>query len=63
MTILYETGIIERFEKVGDYASYSRCVPSERRSNLKKKSQGNRKNGNPSLALPGTAKPGHPVAS
>lgn len=49
-TILYETGPIERFSKVGHYASYCRCVQSQRRSNHKKKGQANRRNGNPYLS-------------
>ena len=50
-TILLETGPIERFKTVGNYASYARCVPSIKLSNGKKKGQGNRKNGNRYLAL------------
>jgi transposase len=50
MTIMCETGDIGRFPKVGDYASYCRCVKSERRSNLKLKGRGNRKNGNKYLS-------------
>jgi len=50
MTIMYETGAIERFSKVGCFASYARCVNSERFSNGKKKGEGNRKNGNKYLA-------------
>lgn len=50
MTIALETGHIERFQKVGNYASYCRCVKSERFSNGKKKGEGNRKNGNRYLA-------------
>lgn len=50
MTIMYETGAIERFSKVGCFASYARCVSSERFSNGKKKGEGNRKNGNKYLA-------------
>ncbi len=50
LTIMYETGAIERFEKVGQFASYARCVGSERFSNGKKKGEGNRKNGNKYLA-------------
>ncbi len=50
MTIMLETGPIERFEKVGNYASYSRCVQSNRFSNSKSKGKGNRKNGNKYLA-------------
>lgn len=48
--ILLETGPIERFAKVGNYASYARCVDSVRTSNGKKKGEGNAKNGNPYLA-------------
>jgi transposase len=44
--ILLETGPIERFPGVGNYASYARCVDSQRTSNGKKKGQGNAKNGN-----------------
>ena len=50
MTIALETHNIGRFPKVGDYASYCRCVKSERFSNGKKKGEGNRKNGNRYLA-------------
>jgi len=50
MTIMYETGMIERFEKVGRFASYARCVDSQRFSNGKKKGSGNGKNGNKYLA-------------
>jgi len=46
MTIMYEAGPIERFERVGQFASYARCVNSRRMSNGKKKGEGNRKNGN-----------------
>jgi transposase len=45
-TILLETGEINRFKKPGNYASYCRCVDSERKSNEKKKGENNRKNGN-----------------
>jgi transposase len=45
-TILLETGPIERFDAVGNYASYARCVDSRNMSNGKKKGQGNAKNGN-----------------
>lgn len=48
--IMLETGPIERFESVGNYASYARCVGSGRFSNCKKKGEGNRKNGNTYLA-------------
>jgi transposase len=50
MTIMYEAGSMERFEKVGNFASYARCVDSSRWSNGKKKGAGNRKNGNKYLA-------------
>jgi len=50
MTISLETGEIERFPKVENYASYCRCVPSEHTSNGKKKGKGNTKNGNGYLA-------------
>lgn len=50
MTIMYETGMIERFKKVGHFASYARCVDSKRFSNGKKKGSGNSKNGNKYLA-------------
>ena len=49
-TIMYETGPIERFRKVGNYASYCRCVGSTRLSNEKVKGKGNRKNGNKHLS-------------
>jgi len=46
MTILLETGDIKRFESVGNYSSYCRCVESKRISNERKKGMNNRKNGN-----------------
>jgi len=49
-SILLESGPIERFPTVNDYASYARCVPSKKISNGKKKGEGNRKNGNKYLA-------------
>jgi transposase len=48
--ILLETGPIDRFARVGNYASYARCVDSVRTSNRKKKGEGNAKNGNKYLA-------------
>ena len=51
MTILLETGPIERFLQVGNYASYARCVPSDKISNGKSKGKGNTKNGNRYLAM------------
>ncbi len=49
-TILLETGQIERFADVGNFASYARCVDSAHTSNGKKKGEGNTKNGNKYLA-------------
>jgi transposase len=49
-TILLETGPIDRFAGVGNYASYARCVDSVRKSNQRKKGEGNSKNGNKYLA-------------
>jgi transposase len=48
--ILLETGPLDRFADVGNYASYARCVASARISNRKKKGKGNAKNGNKYLA-------------
>jgi len=48
--ILLETGPIERFAEVGNFASYARCVDSQHLSNGKKKGEGNTKNGNKYLA-------------
>jgi transposase len=50
LTIMLEVGEISRFPTVGRYASYCRCVKSERLSNRKKKGEGNRKNGNKYLS-------------
>jgi transposase len=49
-TIVLETGELNRFEHVGHFASYCRCVDSKKTSNGKKKGEGNIKNGNPYLA-------------
>jgi transposase len=49
-TIMLETGTIERFAAVGNFASYARCVDSKRLSNGKKKGEGNVRNGNRYLA-------------
>lgn len=51
MTILLETGPIERFAQVGNYSSYARCVPTDRISNGKSKGKGNSRNGNRYLAM------------
>jgi transposase len=48
--IVLETGPIERFADVGNYASYARCVDSARVSNDRQKGRGNAKNGNKYLA-------------
>lgn len=50
LTIMLETGCIERFAKVGNYASYCRKVSSRWSSNGKTKGRGNEKNGNKYLA-------------
>ena len=50
LTIILETGNIERFQKVGNFTSYCRCVGSEKLSNGKKKGKGNTKNGNKYLS-------------
>ena len=50
MTIMLEVGDIRRFPGAGNYASYCRCVKSEKLTNEKKKGSGNRKNGNKYLA-------------
>jgi len=50
LTIMLETGDIRRFPSVGNFASYCRCVGSQKVSNSKKKGKGNTKNGNKYLA-------------
>jgi hypothetical protein len=50
LTIMLETGPIERFGKVGNYASYCRAVSSKWISNGKAKGKGNKKNGNKYLS-------------
>lgn len=50
ITIMMEVGDIGRFDRVGNYSSYCRCVKSDRLTNKKKKGEGNRKNGNRHLA-------------
>jgi hypothetical protein len=54
LTIVLETGPVERFARVGNDASYSRLVGSERLSNAKRKGRGNTKSGNKYLGLPGS---------
>jgi transposase len=50
LTIMLETGDIGRFETVGDYTSYCRCVRATHTSNGKSKGKNNSRNGNPYLA-------------
>jgi transposase len=50
LTIMCEVGDIRRFRKVGNFASYCRCVKSEHLSNGKRKGSGNKRNGNPYLS-------------
>ena len=50
LTIMLETGPIERFPYVGKYVSYCRKVSSKWTSNGKTKGKGNEKNGNRYLA-------------
>ena len=50
LTIMYEVGEIKRFAKVGNFASYCRCVKTDRLSNGKRKGSGNSRNGNPHLS-------------
>ena len=50
LTIMLESGDMNRFAKVDNFSSYCRCVKSERLSNGKKKGENNRRNGNKYLA-------------
>ena len=50
LTIMMETGPIDRFADVGNYVSYCRKVPAARFSNDKTKGTNNRKNGNKYLS-------------
>ena len=50
LTIMLEAGEIGRFPKAGNFASYCRCVGSQKISNGKRKGKGNSKNGNKYLA-------------
>ena len=50
LTIMLETGPIDRFAKAGNFSSYCRKVPSNWISNGKRKGRGNTKNGNKYLA-------------
>jgi transposase len=48
--MMLESGDMRRFPGVGNFASYCRCVGSQKISNGKKKGSGNTKNGNKYLA-------------
>lgn len=50
LTIMLETGDVQRFASAGNFASYCRCVDSKRTSNGKNKGVGNAKAGNKYLA-------------
>lgn len=50
LTIMFETGDIKRFEGVGNFSSYCRCVDTKKISNGKKKGENNKKNGNKYLS-------------
>lgn len=50
LTVMLEAGDMSRFERVGNFASYCRCVDSKKLSNGKRKGSGNTKNGNKYLA-------------
>lgn len=50
LTIMLETGPIDRFAKPGNFSSYCRKVPSNWISNGKRKGRGNTKNGSKYLA-------------
>ncbi|MGA7980954.1 MAG: hypothetical protein WCA32_12110 [Chromatiaceae bacterium] len=50
LTTMLETGFIACFAQVRDYASYYRCVGSERLSNGKREGGGNTTSGNKYLA-------------
>ncbi len=50
LTIMLESGPVERFKKAGNYVSYCRKVSSKWISNEKKKGKGNKKSGNKYLA-------------
>ena len=50
LTIMLETGPVDRFQHVGNYSSYCRLVSSRWTSNDKTKGKGNKKNGNKYLS-------------
>ena len=68
LTIMLETGDINRFDDVGNYVSYGRLVGSSHWTNGKRKGSGNTKNGNVQIKLrvkhlapPGRITPGAQV--
>ena len=50
LTILRETGTVDRFARGGQFAAYCRCVGRQKLRNGKRKGEGNTKNGNKYLA-------------
>ena len=50
LTIMLETGTVDRFPRAGDYCSYCRVVRAKRTSNGKQKGRNNSKNGNKYLS-------------
>ncbi|MHC4307908.1 MAG: IS110 family RNA-guided transposase [Planctomycetota bacterium] len=50
ITIMLESGDMNRFQSVSNYSSYCRCVSSKKVSNGKKEGENNKKNGNKYLA-------------
>ncbi len=50
ITIMLESGDMNRFQSASNYSSYCRCVSSKRMSNDKKKGENNKKDGNKYLA-------------
>ncbi len=50
ITIMLESGDMDRFETVSNYSSYCRCVASKKVSNGKKKGENNKKSGNKYLS-------------
>lgn len=50
LTVVLEAGDMSRFPDAGHFASYCRCVGSQKLSNGKKKGKGNTRNGNAHLA-------------
>jgi transposase len=57
LTIMLETDEIGRFAPVGNFASYCRCVGSDKFSHGKRQGQGNTKNGNKYQTLRSSSQP------